>query len=393
MTQLTQPAKFYLTQLDLAFREDKQGKIDISARSGDIYALCLEILRVQASSGRDCLDDDILGHLELPEILSWRDLRVISAVALSQPTEDYEALLDWTLGLNEGHAIVEILKSLITRWGYKKDFYHYLTAQESQDSKLQYIFSLEDVDAIKLVAPFGDRDALCRVASKRRGIEYVVSQALSHFSYQRTLDFRSKLSYSDAVSNSEFVQRFSNLLEYIIGALPQDSVHGPWVPTLSHWESLPGFDKLLERNRYEILKRFFSVSSSAEMWLPHHPGIIDIEQRIISPLLAKENDRLMLFFSFAMKLDHSLCLDINDTPDGGRSRYMRSLIQGLAGQNEKSRLLVRSFVKLESVEELASHCKTDDELLDLYATTGQRYFLSKASSRGRDQALSSDIGL
>lgn len=393
MTPLSQSAKYYLTRLEPAFREDKQGELDILARSGDIYALCLEILRVQANSGRHCLDDDILSHLELPEILSWRDLRVISAVALSQPTEDFENLLNWTLDLDEGHAIVEILKSLITRWGYKKEFYHYLTAQESHDSKLQYIFSLEDVDAIKLVAPFGDRDALYRVASKRRGIEYVVSQALSHFSYQRTLDFRSKLANSDAVSNSEFVQRFSNLLEYITGAKPQDSVHGPWVPTLSNWESLPGFDKLLERNRHEILKRFFSVSSSAEMWLPYLPKIINIEQRIISPLLAKENDRLRLFFSCAMKLDHSLCLDIEDTPDGGRSRYMRSLIQGLAGQNEKSKLLVRSFVKLEPVEELASHCKTDDELLDLYATTGQRYFLSKASSRGRDQALSSDIGL
>lgn len=393
MTQLFQPAKFYLTRLHLAFLADKQSEIDISARSGDIYALCLEILRVQASSGRDCLDDDILTHMELPDILTWRDLRVISAVGLSQPTEDYETLLNWVLSLDEGHHIAEILRSLIKRWGYKKDFYHYLTAQESRDSNLLHIFSIDDMDAIKLVAPFGDQDSLYRIAPKRRGIEYVVSLALSHFSYQRTLEFRSKLSDSDEISNSEFVQRFGNLLEHITEAKPQDAVHGPWLPTLSHWESLPGFDKLLERNRHEILKRFFSVSSSAEMWLPHLSEIINVEQRIISPLLARESDRVRLFFSCSMKLDQSLCMDIEDAPDGGRSRYIRALVQGLEGQNEKSKLLVRSFVKLEPVDELASHCKTDDELLALYATTGQRNVLNKASSRGRDQALSSDIGL
>ena len=364
-----------------------------SIRHGRIYETSLAILRAQAASGLDTLDDKCIKGMGA-ETLFDDNMTFIAAIALSRPTLDYEELLTYALSVKERLDIRRDLNKIIKKFGYQKSFYHFFIAQQSHDDAITRIFDVTGVIAPKLVAPHGDLAAMRRLSKLfREDIKTMSDKALSHFTNDRASAFREKLTGSPSMSNFEFTERmdifFRQKAGLTKGLFDDETVE---VYTLDQMLALPGFDQNVVVNADEIVKSFYRVlrcnGNLAEV-----DELEAIEQRIITPLLKGAGDRMAVFFAEGLGKSASWIRDVLDTQDGGRQQYLEMLIESAESNKVIENLTVRAFIRFEPASELLKLCKDEATKAKLYGMTANVDYLREASPKVRDLAMAHDLGL
>lgn len=367
-----------------------------SIRIGRIYEACVEILRTQAASGLDYLDDKYIQSMGA-ETLFEDNMTFIAAIALSRPTLDYDNLLTYAMGVKEANDITKALERVISKFSFTKSFYHFFIAQHSHDKALAKIFNLDSQEAPRLVAPHGDSSAIKRLAKVfRQDYKTMVDSALARFPDKQATGFRERLTGSAAMSNFEFTERLTSFFWQKGGfkkGLFDDEAEE--TSPLKEIMGMPDFDKNIVANANEVMHCYFKVlrGASGRGGSKGLDPLEEIERSIISPLLRGASDRMVAFYTLGHGKSHSWLSDILKTPNGGRQHYLQMLIDGALSDEAADNMLARAFIRLESVKDLLALCENDAAVSKLYALTANTQYLQGAGSVVLDKALGQDLGL
>ncbi|AXH59819.1 hypothetical protein [Pseudomonas amygdali] len=367
-----------------------------SIRIGRIYEACVEILRTQAASGLDYLDDSCIKGMGF-ETLFDDNMTFIAAIALSRPTLDYESLLTYAFGVREAKDIIKSLERVISKFSYTKSFYHFLIAQNSHDKVLTKIFNLDSQAAPRLVAPHGDPSAIKRLAKVfRQDFKTMTDNALAHFPDKQASRFRERLTGSAAMSNFEFTERLTSFFWQKGGfakGLFDDETEGSCA--LEEIMGMPNFEKNIIANAGEVMNGYFKVlrGKSGRGDSKGLGALEEIEREIIGPLLKGSGDRMVAFYTLGHGKSHSWLTDIQKTRDGGRQHYLQMLIDGALSDETADNMLARAFIRLEPANDLLALCEDDKAVSKLYALTANTQYLKGAASAVLDKALGQDLGL
>lgn len=367
-----------------------------SIRIGRIYEACVEILRTQAASGLDCLDDKCIKSMGA-KTLYEDNMIFIAAIALSRPTLDYDSLLTYALGVREARDISKALERVISKFRFTKSFYHFFIAQQAHDKELTKIFNLDSREAPRLVAPHGDSSAIKRLAIVfRQDYKTMVDSALAHFTDKQATDFRERLTGSAAMSNFEFTERLTSFFwqkgGFTKGLFDDEADESC---ALEEITGMPGFDKNIAANASEVMHGYFKVlrGKSGRGDSKGLDLMDEIERAIISPLLRSASDRMVAFYTLGHGKRHSWLSDILKTPGGGRQHYLQMLIDGALSDDAADNILARVFIRLEPAKDLLALCDNDTAVSKLYALTANTQYLNGAASGVLDKALGQDLGL
>lgn len=367
-----------------------------SIRIGRIYEACVEILRTQAASGLDYLDDKCIKTMGA-ETLFKDNMTFIAAIALSRPTLDYDNLLTYAFGLREAKDITKALERVISKFRFTKSFYHFFIAQHSHDKTLTEIFNLDSQEAPRLIAPHGDPLAIKRLTRVfRQDFKTMVDSALASFPDKQASGFRERLTGSPAMSNFEFTERLTSFFwqegGFKKGLFDDEAEESS---SLEEIMGMPGFDKNIVANANEVMSGYFKVlrSKGGQGGDKGLDAMAQIERAIVSPLLRSASDRMVAFCTLAHGKSHSWLNDILKTPNGGRQHYLQMLIDGALSDEAADNMLARAFIRLEPARDLLALCENDTAVSKLYALTANTQYLQSATSVVLDKALGQDLGL